>query len=232
MSDCLVPKFGIPDASPLRGPAVLSPGDITINFAHEGMLYSAKHFHAQSFEVDIPLGRLVLQKLGCNFYYAKMLEFPFTVSMAFTALASDIYETNLTSELLRNEKHNIKISLKRTECIDEKLCYRQKKEFMSYEIRGAVLDETSYQLSIGDQGRFIDVSYSAQMASARDFKKGVFINGDYFDGFEIIEESGAEALLVREENPIDYSDALTTERDGKKDQDLGDIETPFQPCPS
>tara|TARA_B100001093_G_C26860383_1_gene1029903 strand:+ start:18770 stop:19465 length:696 start_codon:yes stop_codon:yes gene_type:complete len=231
MSDCFLPKFGVPDASPLRGPAALSPGDISINFAHEGMLYSAKHFHAQSFEVNIPLGRLVLQRLGSNFYYAKMLEFPFSVSMSFTALASEIYQTNLISEFLKNEKHNIKVSLKRTECIDENFCDRDKKEFMSYEIRGAVLDETSYQLSIGDEGRFIDVSYSAQMGSARDFKKGVFINGDYFDGFEIIDESGAESLIVREESPIEYDDALTAERDGKKDEDLGDVETPFQTCP-
>jgi|TARA_B110000196_G_scaffold305599_1_gene303363 hypothetical protein len=232
MTACFTPRFGIPDAKPLRGPAVLVHGDIKVSFQDSGLLYDVKKFHVQSFKVNIPLGRTILQKLGQNFYYAKMLEFPFKVGMSFTALSSDLKESELLSSLLKNKKHNITITLSRAECFEEGLCAKSpKKMFMSYEIRGATLDDSSYSLAIGDQGRLIDVSYSSQMASARDFQLGVFINGDYFAGDTLISESGGESLILREENLVKYYDAISTEKDGKSDDDLAEIESGLEVCP-
>lgn len=232
MSLCPTPKLGIPDAKPMRGPSALLPGDIEVIFQDSGIIYDAQKVHAQTFNVNIPLGRTVIQRLGQNFYYTKMLDFPFNVSMSFSALVSEVKATSLLLETKKNIKQNITINLKKTKCYEAGLCSRETKTFMSYELRGAVLDENSYKLSLGDLGRMLDFTYTAQMGSVNDFKQGVFMNGDYFMGNTIITEEGSESLLIREEDmPPEYFDGIITERDGKKDEDLEDIETSYKECP-
>jgi len=231
MSGCLTPKFGVPDAKPMRGPSALLPGDIEIVFAESGGLYDLQKIHAQTFNINIPLGRTVIEKLGMNFYYTKMLDFPFYVSISFSALVTEIDSTSLLLESKKNAKQNITINLKKTKCFEQGLCSKEEETFMSYELRGAVLDENSYELSLGDAGRMLNLTYSTQMGSVSDFKQGVFMNGAYFQGRTLVTEDGARSLLIQEGDlPPEYLDAITTERDGKKDEDLEDIETAYKEC--
>ena len=158
---------------------ILRPGDMEINlnsatgllanFADTATKNSA---HIQSFSIDVPLGRSVLNRLGNAFGFSKEIDFPVTVSCSISAIVADLKAGNLFNELYSTEKHDMQIVMRKPAAGGGAAGAEQ----IRYKLRGVVLDSESFSSSIGDN-KTVDLSFSATVGGPEDVTNGLFISG-------------------------------------------------------
>lgn len=121
--------------------------------------------HLQNFSLDLPVSRTGLSRLGNHYAFARKVDFPVTMSLSVSALATDITDGSL-DQLICNaeEKRDIAIKLK-TRCGDA--------EAITYVMRNAILDTQAFSASIGDN-KTVDLTFSCQIGGANDLKNGIF----------------------------------------------------------
>ena len=163
---------------------ILRPGDMVISFgATEGSTQNATGViaqltdttsknaaHIQSFNIDVPLGRSVLNRLGNAFGFSREIDFPITVSVGVSAIVADLKRGNLFDELYDTTKHDLCIAMKKPGTAgggDEQV---------RFQLKNVTLDSESYSSSIGDN-KTVDLSFSATVGGPEDTTNGLFISG-------------------------------------------------------
>ena len=166
--------------------SILRPGDMQVTFAgtpaashsSTGLLAqltdtNAKSAaHIQSFSVDVPLGRSVLNRLGNAFGFSREIDFPITVSVSLSAIVADLKRGNLFDELYDQQKHNMAIIMKKPSSSGSGAGEEQ----IRYLLKNVTLDSESYSSSIGDN-KSVDLTFSATVGGPEDTTNGLFISG-------------------------------------------------------
>ena len=178
--------FQLPD--PVTGSVgeVIRPGDIEISFGEgTGLITNladsagSTSAHINSFSIDLPLGRSVLQRLGNSFGFAREIDFPVTVGVSVSATVADLKAGNLFDELYDNTKHTI--TLKMNKNIAGGSSVGTDNGQIAYVIKNATLDSESFSSSIGDN-KSVDLSFTATVGGPQDTTNGLFISGTQCGG--------------------------------------------------
>jgi len=169
---------------------ILRPGDIQVQLSMPGDAAgdrgtgllanladtaSKNSAHIQSFNIDVPLGRSTINRLGNVFGFSKEVDFPIQVSVSMSAIVADLKAGNLFDELFQTSSNNMAISMKKPA--------GDKKDQIKYILKNASLDSESFSSSIGDN-KTVDLSFSATVGGADDNTNGVFISGTQIDNQE------------------------------------------------
>jgi hypothetical protein len=176
-------KFSLPHANKGSVGEILRPGDIDVNLTSNagrhatGLLANfadgAKTAaHIQSFSIDLPLGRSLLQRLGNSFGFAREVDFPVQVSCSISAIAADLKAGNLFNELYDNTKSDIEICMRAPNTAGAGAGTPQ----MRYMLKNVTLESESFSSSIGDN-KSVDLTFSATVGGPDDVTNGLFISG-------------------------------------------------------
>ena len=152
-------------------PLVLRPQDVTISFDHGddekagigGPTFS--DLPIQSASIELPLAREVIEALGNELAYAKLLEFPIDVTMNISSLTRDFASGALEYALTgtaENNKTSITLNVK-DNGVDQ----------LQYILSGAVLDNQSFSQGL-DDNETVDLTFSAQIGGASTTDQGLF----------------------------------------------------------
>jgi len=153
-------------------PLVLRPQDVSVTFSDEedgvapvgGPAFSA--LPIQSASIELPLAREVIQALGNELAYAKLLEFPIDVTMNISSLTRDFASGALEYALTGAAENNkTDIALDITE--------PGKGSQLRYVLKGAVLDNQSFSQGL-DDNETVDLTFSAQIGGADTTSQGLF----------------------------------------------------------
>ena len=128
--------------------------------------------HIQSFSIDMPLGRSVLNRLGNAFGFSREIDFPITVSVSISAIVADLKRGNLFDELYQQQKHDIAIVMRKPSAGGGSGGSEQ----IRYNLKNVTLDSESYSSSIGDN-KSVDLTFSATVGGPEDTTNGLFISG-------------------------------------------------------
>lgn len=163
--------FVLPVASSgtVTSKTAIQPGDISLALTDTVGL-SASDLHIQNFKIAIPLARQDLTQLGTRFAYAKVIQFPVTVTATFSAIVGDIQSSGIADRLCTDNPVNLTVTLR------EPNCQGTGNVAVQYTLKGCKLDSTSYNAAIGGQAT-ADFSYSTLIGGANDTTVGVFISG-------------------------------------------------------
>lgn len=160
-----------------EGFSCLRPGDIEMTLGTAGgaglmtnLPGSANTVHVQNFSIDVPMSRTPLQRLGNPYSYTKPLDYPLTITCSISAIASDLKDGNVTSQLFEFTKHNLTFTLK------DPSADGSGENAMTFELRGAQVDSESFSSTIGDN-KSVDISFSVQVGGPEDKGAGLFVAG-------------------------------------------------------
>jgi len=151
-------------------PLVLRPQDVSITFADGadgvaplgGPTFS--QLPIQSASIELPLAREVIEALGNELAYAKLLEFPIDVTMSVSSLTRDFASGALEYALTgtaENNKTNITLDV------------NDGTSQVKYILSGAVLDNQSFSQGL-DDNETVDLTFSAQIGGASTTNQGLF----------------------------------------------------------
>jgi hypothetical protein len=164
-------QLGAPSSDTDNLPLVLRPQDVTISFndADDGTSAiggpSFSDLPIQSASIELPLAREVIEALGNELAYAKLLEFPIDVTMSLSSLTRDFASGALEYALTgtaENNKTNITLNIKDAG-VDK----------ITYILQGAVLDSQSFSQGL-DDNETVDLTFSAQIGGASTTDQGLF----------------------------------------------------------
>ena len=167
-----------------EGIACLRPGDISMSLGTNGRAGGFENLpfseptsdfdegtaHIQSFSIDLPIGRSVIQRLGNPYGYARVVDFPVNMSVSVSAVLSDLKEANVADMLFDQEEHDLKFTMR------EPTQSGNGPVALEYIVKGARLDGESFSSSIGDN-KTVDLTFSAQVGGPEDLQNGIFISG-------------------------------------------------------
>ena len=173
------------EASGDAGIACLRPGDISMSLGLNGRagafeLLPSKEpandyensgsAHVQSFSVDVPISRSVINRLGNPYGYARVTDFPVNISVSVNALVSELKAGNVADLLFNEEAHDLTFTMR------EPNQTGTGDIVLEYTIKGARLEGESFSSSIGDN-KSVDLTFTAQVGGPNDDKNGLFISG-------------------------------------------------------
>jgi len=176
-----------------EGWSCLRPGDITLSLGTDGRAgefetlpgedprapendnplydYSVPgSAHVQSFSIDVPLSRTVLNRLGTPYGYSRVVDYPVNISVSVSAILADLKEGNIADLLWNTEEHDLVFTLR------EPNQYGTGAIAMQYVVKGALLEGESFSSSIGDN-KTVDLTFTAQVGSPEDTARGLMIKG-------------------------------------------------------
>ena len=153
-------------------PLVLRPQDASITFndgadgaSPIGGPTSFNDLPIQSASIELPLAREVIEALGNELAYAKLLEFPIDVTMNVSSLTRDFASGALEYALTgtaENNKTNITLNITNDGA-----------PALTYVLSGAVLDNQSFSQGL-DDNETVDLTFSAQIGGASTTDQGLF----------------------------------------------------------
>jgi len=153
-------------------PLVLRPQDASITFFAGADLDSPiggptafNSLPIQSASIELPLAREVIESLGNELAYAKLLEFPIDVTMNISSLTRDFASGALEYALTgtaENNKTSIKLSITNDGA-----------PALEYLLSGALLDNQSFSQGL-DDNETVDLTFSAQIGGASTTDQGLF----------------------------------------------------------
>jgi len=158
--------------------AALRPGDLTLSMSDSGAYYGLADMagdgaaHIQSFTINVPLSRTVLQRLGSTFGYARVVDLPVDISCTVSAVVSELQNKNLFVELCNRQTHTFTLSMKDANCTsagNDKIVFK---------VKNARLDSETFSSSIGDN-ETVDMTFTTQIGGANDQLNGLFMDGSY-----------------------------------------------------
>jgi len=167
-----------------EGISCLRPGDISLTLGTNGRAgefenlpysdptsdYDAGTAHIQSFSVDVPVSRSVINRLGNPYGYARVTDFPVNISVSVSAILSDLKEGNVADMLFDQEEHDLTFTMREpTQSGNGPIA-------LQYTIKGARLEGESFSSSIGDN-KSVDLTFTAQVGGPEDQTNGIFISG-------------------------------------------------------
>jgi hypothetical protein len=168
-----------------EGISCLRPGDISLSLGNGGragefeLLPSAEpandyensgSAHIQSFSIDVPVSRSIINRLGNPYGYARVTDFPVNISVSVSAILSDLKEGNVADLLFDQEEHDLVFTMR------EPAQSGNGPVAMQYTIKGARLEGESFSSSIGDN-KSVDLTFTAQVGGPEDLQNGLFLSG-------------------------------------------------------
>jgi hypothetical protein len=156
---------------------VLRPQDVSISFTQQGMITgdgavkgiggatSFDSLPVQTASIELPLAREVIESLGSELAYAKVLEFPIDVTLSVSALVRE-FGAGALEYALTGTAGNIEtdVTLNVTNGSETRMKYQMKK---------AVLDNQSFSQGL-DDNETVDLTFSAQIGGATTDDQGLF----------------------------------------------------------
>lgn len=175
--------------------AALRPGDITINLKNSAVITdqvsgdssatpgqeykdgSDDHgaAHIQSFSINVPMSRTVLQRLGSNYGYARVLDVPIQGSFTVNAIVSELKNANLMTALCEKGV-DLDITIWDPECRTGVANYEGAERMMVWQLKDCNLESEAISSSIGDN-KTVDLTYNYQMSGPKETAKGIFLSG-------------------------------------------------------
>lgn len=161
-----------------EGISCLRPGDITLELGTAGdageftILPSdpTKAAHIQSFSIDLPISRSVIDRLGSAYGYARVTDFPVNISVQVSAILSELKEGNITDMLFSSDEHDLTITMR------EPHPSGVGKDALKFTVKGCRLEGESFSSSIGDN-KSVDLTFTSQIGGPEDKSNGIFISG-------------------------------------------------------
>jgi len=160
------------------GISALRPGDLTLSMSDSGSYYGLADMagdgaaHIQSFTINVPLSRTILQRLGSTSGYARVVDLPVDISCTVSAVVSELQNKNLFEELCNRQTHNFTLTMKDSSCTTAGV------ERLSYTVKNARLDSETFTNAIGDN-ESVDMTFTTQIGGANDQNNGLFMTGSY-----------------------------------------------------
>ena len=158
--------------------AALRPGDLTLTMSNSGDyigmtdMNGAGAAHIQSFTINVPLSRTILQRLGSTFGYARVVDFPVDISCTVSAVVSELQASNLFTKLCSKTTHDFTLNMK------DSSCTTAGSTKMKFIVKNARLDSETFTNAIGDN-ESVDMTFTAQIGGANDTSNGLFMEGSY-----------------------------------------------------
>ena len=169
----------------------LVPGNIKISLDDGSLItkQNKKDFvvgegsaNIQGFSINIPLGVTRIGRVGNTFDFARPYNFPSKIDIVFTALVSELKDSNLFNEICSRNEHNLVIYMHDfcsiTSCDGE---LKQEDASVVFYFKKAILDSESFNSSIAASGKLVEVKFSVSMTDpSKDFDEGFFMFGKSF----------------------------------------------------
>lgn len=123
--------------------SVLRPGDVTMTLAYTDLGVSTSDWKVQSFDLNIPISRENLDKLGSRFSFSKEITFPVNASFSVNAIVGDMTTGNLVDLFndCSNRTYNAEVKFA-APC-------NSASTVAAYIMRGAELTSQEFSSSIG-----------------------------------------------------------------------------------
>jgi len=190
-------RFSLPNPQSGDVGYILRPGDMSIelndatgllaNFTDSTNVTAA---HIQSFNIDVPLGRSVINRMGNAFGFSREIDFPITVSASISAIVADLAlekgRRNLFNELYTTTKHNMRIIMRKAS--DAASSKSSANDQIIFELKGVTLDSESFSSAIGDN-KTVDLGFTATVGGGGDTANGLFISGSQVPDSQRIDQS-------------------------------------------
>ena len=190
-------RFSLPNPQSGDVGYILRPGDMSIelndatgllaNFTDSTNVTAA---HIQSFNIDVPLGRSVINRMGNAFGFSREIDFPITVSASISAIVADLAlekgRRNLFNELYTTAKHNMRIIMRKAS--DAASSKSSANDQIIFELKGVTLDSESFSSAIGDN-KTVDLGFTATVGGGGDAANGLFISGSQIADSQRIDQS-------------------------------------------
>jgi len=155
-------------------PTVLKQGDLTVDFGVSNPLGATLTglggVHVQSFNLNIPLSREQLQKLGNRYAYDRPITFPLDATLSVSAFANDITTGNLASLFCGSNTYSIDIRA-------NSACANNANEIV-YSLRGATLDSENFSSSIGSNTT-VDMTFTVSIGAPNDTVNQIYMSGSF-----------------------------------------------------
>ena len=158
--------------------AALRPGDLTLAMSNSGSYYGLADMdgdgaaHIQSFTINVPLSRTILQRLGSTFGYARVVDLPVDISCTVSAVVSELQNKNLFEELCNRQTHEFTLTMRDSSCTTAGV------DKLIYKVKNARLDSETFTNAIGDN-QSVDMTFTTQIGGANDQNNGLFMEGSY-----------------------------------------------------
>mgnify|MGYP003639407986 FL=1 len=151
--------------------SALRPGDVTIDISNTlGQVLSkvttdTDGIHVQSASLSVPLSRTAISKLGTKFDYAKVVDFPVTVTLNVSAIVNEMSENDLVT-IIDQSQVDVSLLVKNDAGVPA----------VRYDLKKCDIDSESFSSSIGSDNS-VDMTFTTQIGSATDLVNGVFMSG-------------------------------------------------------
>jgi len=134
--------------------------------------------HIQSFNISFDLSRSPIEQLGNRFAYARMIDFPVTLSMGVDAVVSDLTTGSLAEIVDCDGLFDARIQLGSPDCGTQTEAERQRYAAANYIVKGIKLDSQSFSLGMGDN-KTVSLAFSTQIGGPEQSGLGLFMSGYY-----------------------------------------------------
>lgn len=154
-------------------PTVLKQGDLTVSFGSASpigaTLTGNGAAHIQSFNLNVPMAREALQKLGNRYAYDRPLTFPIDVTLSVSAIVNDLNTGTLASLFCGDSKYDITITANNA-------CIGGSNTEILYTLKGATLDSENFTSSVGP-AQTVDMTFTASVGGPTDTANNILISG-------------------------------------------------------
>jgi hypothetical protein len=191
-------QFNIPNANlesysqETNAFAALRPGDIVLDLQDSAVITDqvsgstagqtwkddtedAGAAHIQSFSINVPMSRTVLQRIGSNYGYARVLDVPIQGSFTVNAIVSDLKKGNLIASLC-DKDIDLTVTIYSPDCRTGANQWKATERALVWEMKQCTLESEAISSSIGDN-KTVDLTYNYQVAGPNDTDKGIFLSG-------------------------------------------------------
>ena len=154
---------------------VLRAGDMTVNFSNNGFSLGGVSFsgiHIQSLDIDIPLSRTPIERLGDELPFAKPLDFPINATCSINAFVTDFTSGSLQRVLtgcVFGGATDILINIS-NRCANNST--------LQYKFVNAILDSQNFSMGLEDN-ETVDLTFSTQINGATSTGAGVYVSGSF-----------------------------------------------------
>ena len=160
-------------------PMALRPGSVVVDLSAGGALESgtlgldATDLKVQSFTCGFDLSRTPIEKLGSKFAFARVVDFPTTATMDFSAIMGEMNmsEVEDLENIVSSDCVSFDIDIK---CKPDASCAGGSPKGLAFQLKGAKLDSQSMSSTIGDN-KTVDFSFSSQIGGPTDTTHGLKI---------------------------------------------------------
>lgn len=150
--------------------SALRPGDVFFTLENPILGVDLDDAKIQSARISVDLSREPLNKLGSHFPFSREIQYPINVTVSVEASVGELTTGSLTSILCNDSAYDLSFGIRRPDCANTG------EVVISYEVKGAKWDSSSYSTQQGNS-ETVSLQWTAQIGGPRDLDKGLFISG-------------------------------------------------------